>query len=279
MKVAGTGLIVWVCCLAGCYEAVPEVVPEHSERMDSRPRARQETRSGSPGSAGAASGEDEPGGSSPLDPIDDLSPRWVLEDEIDNARDLGGTPLPSGAVVARGAVFRGPPLRLNAAGCDAFHQLGIRTVIDLRIDSETKQVPQATCVQQSAEVVSAPLPVPYNVSPRDYIAILDSRASIASIFDRLGDAEAYPIYFHCTWGRDRTGVIAAVLLRALGASRATIMREYELSKLHVGAYPQSLEAALEAIEQRGGIDAYLASAGVSDAQLATLRRRLIAGAQ
>jgi protein-tyrosine phosphatase len=185
-------------------------------------------------------------------------------------------PLGDAGSVAKNAVFRGPPLsQLSASGCAEFARLGIRTVIDLRVASERTSVPEADCVLDKAAVVNAPLPVPYNVSPSDYIADLNEVDSIAAAFDALGDPAAYPIYLHCTWGRDRTGVLVAVILRALGASHADILKEYLLSSATVGAYPRSLEAVLVAIEEGGGIEAYLASAGVSGEQLATLRARAV----
>jgi protein-tyrosine phosphatase len=115
--------------------------------------------------------------------------------------------------------------------------------------------------------------VPYNVSPADYIADLDASESMATIFTALGDDAAYPIYFHCTWGRDRTGILAAVILLELGASREAILDEYLLSRLSVGAFPMSLEAALDEIERRGGSTAYLKALGVTQQQLATLHAR------
>lgn len=203
-------------------------------------------------------------------------PTWILGEEIKNARDLGGVPLGDERSVAKGAVFRGPPLaQLSSSGCAEFARLGIRTVIDLRVASERTAVPEADCVSDNAAVVTAPLPVPYSVSPTDYIADLNEVASIAAAFEMLGDPTAYPIYVHCTWGRDRTGVLVAVILRALGASHADILKEYMLSSASVGAYPTSLEAVLVAIEEGGGIEAYLASAGVSDENLATLRARAV----
>jgi protein tyrosine phosphatase (PTP) superfamily phosphohydrolase (DUF442 family) len=175
--------------------------------------------------------------------------------------------------VAYGALFRGPPLQLSPVGCEEFATLGIRTVIDLRVASEL--TPPPACVTDRARVVLAPLPVPYNVSPADYIAILDETSSIAKAFRAVGDASAYPLYAHCTWGRDRTGVFFALILLALDVSRDEILREYLLSREIVGAYPSSLEAALDEIERRGGIAAYLASAGVTRAEIAALRDRAL----
>jgi protein tyrosine phosphatase (PTP) superfamily phosphohydrolase (DUF442 family) len=196
----------------------------------------------------------------------------ILIGEIENARDLGGTPLEDGEVVAYGELFRGPPLTpLTEAGCAELERLGIRTIIDLRTDEERATKPDDPCAQQLADVVLAPLPVPYSVSPQDYVADLNTTESIVEAFRALGDEAAYPIYFHCTWGRDRTGVLAAVILLALGADRAAILDEYLLSQTTVGAYPLSLEAVLDEVDRRGGIDAFLASTDVPDEWVAALR--------
>jgi protein-tyrosine phosphatase len=210
-------------------------------------------------------------GSAMADPV------FVLTEELINARDLGGTPLQQAEAVAYGALYRGPPLAdLSSSGCDEFARLGIRSVIDLRIGDERAGIPEADCVSNSARVTVAALPVPYNVSAVDYIADLDATLSIAAAFRVLGDPEAYPVYFHCTYGRDRTGVLAAVILRALGASHEAILDEYLLSEPLVGASPGSLEAVLDELEARGGVEAYLSTSGVPSEQVDALRVRAIA---
>jgi protein-tyrosine phosphatase len=202
----------------------------------------------------------------------------VLANHVVNARDLGGTPLQNGATVACGVLYRGsPPAALSEAGCTAFAELGVRTVIDLRIPAERELRPDSACVADGASMLLAPLPVPYYVSPEDYIADLNATDSISAAFGALGNQAAYPVYFHCTWGRDRTGVLGAVILLALGAQREAILAEYLLSAGSVGAFPISLTAVLDEIERRGGVEAYLASAGVTEAQIAALRARAIAG--
>jgi protein-tyrosine phosphatase len=143
----------------------------------------------------------------------------ILSCAVRNARDLGGVPLAPAGNASCGQIFRGPPLAsLSAQGCADAARLGVRTIIDLRTESERVALPDAACL--GANVVLAPLPVPYNVSPEDYLADFDSTESMARVFHTLGDEAAYPIYFHCTYGRDRTGVVAAAVLLAVGARRA-----------------------------------------------------------
>ena len=220
------------------------------------------------------------GASSDAGGMDTCTPgQRLLSNEILNARDLGGTVLGDGRTVACGQIYRGAVIaNLSADGCAAFGGLGIRTVVDLRMPSERASVPEAACVSGQAGIVLAPMPIPYSVSPADYIADLDTTDSVRIAFAAFGDPGGYPTYFHCTYGRDRSGVLAAVLLLALGATRAAVMAEYELSMAGgAGAYPDSLRAVLDEIERRGGVEAYLASAGVSGNELAAVRVRLISG--
>jgi protein-tyrosine phosphatase len=224
---------------------------------------------GTEAGVGGGAGDSGEGGASGCAPG-----RFVLTNSVTNARDLGGTPLADGGVVACGAIFRGPPLAgFEQPACDDFARLGIRTVIDLRQESERISKPESNCVVAGASIVTAPLPIPYGLSPTDYIADLNTLDSMALIVKTLGTDAAYPVYVHCTWGRDRTGVVSAVVLLALGASRDAIMQEYLLSQPLVGAYPTSLKAVLDEIERQGGIEAYLGTVGVTPEQLATLRAR------
>jgi len=232
---------------------------------------------GGGGGAAGASGQGGRGGGQGGNAPACVSGQAVLRCDVTNARDLGGIRLATDQSVACGALFRGGPLAdLSDAGCSSVAALGIRTIIDLRIPDEISTRPDSDCLSATASTVLAPLPVPYSVSAEDYIADLNAIESIASVFRVLGDPASYPIYFHCTWGRDRTGIVAAVILLTLGASRTDIMNDYLLSQPSVGAYPSSLQAAMNEIDRRGGVEAYLAAAGVTSEQIATLRSRAIA---
>jgi hypothetical protein len=223
-------------------------------------------------SAGAAGGSGQAGGNTTCAP----STVVLAESGIQNARDLGGIPLEGGRSVKCGMLFRGPPLTLTADGCGNYENLGVRVVVDLRQGHERAGKPDATCTADDETVITAPLPIPYNVSPENYIADLNTLDSMALIFHALGTEAGYPMYFHCTWGRDRTAVVAAVILTALGASREVIMTDYNISAATVGAFPASLEATLDELERRGGVEAYYAELGVSADELAFLREHATA---
>lgn len=198
----------------------------------------------------------------------------VLVGEAVNARDLGGVPLGDGAT-ACGELFRGAPLgRLSANGCAELAALGVRTVIDLRVDAERETLPEAPCVAVSASIIAAPMPIPYGLAPADYLADLHAADALRAAFHAFGDPAAYPIYFHCTYGRDRTGVLAAVVLSLLGASREDIVAEYRLTeRAGLGSHPESLAAVLDELARVGGTEAYLLSIGVTADELGVLRTR------
>jgi protein-tyrosine phosphatase len=224
------------------------------------------------GESGVDAGPDT--GQEPIAPLDCVPHRPVLTPAVTNARDLGGTPLADDAAVACGAVYRGQPLRLTEEGCADAAKLGVRTVLDLRIESERLSTPDAACVD--AKLVFAPLPIPYGLAAADYLNVLHETSSIAVAFHTFGDPDAYPIYLHCTLGRDRTGIVSALLLLTLGASRETVMNEYLLSEPNVGASPDSLDAVLDEVEQRGGVESVLRDAGITDSELAVMRAASIA---
>jgi protein-tyrosine phosphatase len=219
----------------------------------------------------------QPAGRQPQAPEESgCSPgHFVLQDDVLNARDLGGVPVAGGAV-ACGELFRGPPLAaLTDQGCANVASLGIRRLIDLRVPAERDLKPESSCIGNSVELVLAPLPVPYGLSTADYIADLYTTDSIALAFRTLADDASYPLYFHCTWGRYRTGILAAIILLALGATRDDVIAEYSLSSSVVGAYPASLAGMLDEIESLGGIAAYLAMAGVPTSTVDALRARVV----
>lgn len=201
----------------------------------------------------------------------------ILVGSVLNGRDLGGTPV-EGGTVRCGAIYRASALaNLTPEGCTAFAELGIRTVIDLRVESEVLLLPESACVTAESTIIQAPMPIPNYVSPAEYIADLNAVESVQAAFAAFGDEQAYPIYFHCTYGRDRSGVLAAIVLLALGATREEVMAEYQLSAVAgLPITPESLAAVLDEIEARGGIGAYLESAGVTEGELDVLRARAVA---
>ena len=113
------------------------------------------------------------------------------------------------------------------------------------------------------------------MSANEYLIDLHTDDTVKTLFATLGDEANYPIAFHCTYGRDRTGVAAALVLFTLGVSREEIKADYQRTAENgISTTPASLDAVLNEIDRLGGVEAHLNSIGVGPSSLATLRARL-----
>ena len=164
-----------------------------------------------------------------------------------NFRDLGGYPATDGRRVGHGRLFRSGTLAyLTPAGRDGLAELGIRTICDLRTTRERHGEPSVALPSMvrtlswdyeldhgavmGAVLVAAPTPTGvreaisefYRTAPEDFAG------RFAEIFHQLLIGQA-PLILHCTAGKDRTGVAAALLLAALGVRRADVLADYALS--------------------------------------------------
>jgi hypothetical protein len=157
----------------------------------------------------------------------------------------------------------------------------VRTVIDLR--NRLSPLPpfdgDAWCVFLSVPVVLLPV-----VGGEDdgsgrpvYVRLFrDNEESYRQAFEMLADPGNLPLLYHCAGGRDRTGVMTALLLRLLGVDWQTVIEDFLLSGS--GSAPvsdQDIADLLDDVEAQGGIEAYLRSAGVSEAVQAAIRRNLL----
>lgn len=184
-------------------------------------------------------------------------------------------------------------------------QHGIKTVVDLREPSEQRQYPDYLPVHITH--VSVPLydaEIPRLTSLETvYKQLLQQRsANIAAACNAIITGAARGVLFHCTAGKDRTGLIAALLLRAAGCPESIIAADYEqsarslpqsfhrqaLAEIALYAAPESaaykaaaqlhtespasvLLRTLRRLEmQEGSVSAYLARAGVAAENLSEL---------
>lgn len=178
----------------------------------------------------------------------DVAPRAVSDlhgsrkhvfEQIPNFRDLGGLPA-AGGLVRRGVLFRSATLHLaSERDAQRLTDLGVRTVIDLRSDEERTRW-ASTGSFEPRTVVHAPLlRAPWasddlsargdaaTFLARRYLEMLRGSADvITSILHLLADAEHHGVVFHCAAGKDRTGILAAVLLGVLGVDADTIADDY-----------------------------------------------------
>lgn len=244
--------------------------------------------------------------------------RRVPFEGVTNFRDLGGYRTRDGGRLRWGRVFRADSLHgLTEADLALYERLGLRAVYDLRSESERNERPNPVSSLQHT-ITGRPqgsLPdylIANGIGDADgeqlletvYVGMLDhSAAQIGRLYEGLAGDGGLPAVFHCHAGKDRTGVVAALLLEALGVERADILDDYELTSryrlrvhqewtferlLKSGLAPEvaagvlstprwAMERALAHLDEHyGGIDAFLTGpAGMSADAVETLRRRLV----
>jgi protein tyrosine/serine phosphatase len=172
-----------------------------------------------------------------------------------NFRDLGGYVGRDGRPVRWRRLFRADGLdRLTEADLLRVEELGLRTVIDLRTGDE---VAKGRIAESTGDVAWHHLPMLDVLPPREdyhdwvgpsyvaeqYMSMAESAGtSIAAFLGLLCDADAYPVVYHCFAGKDRTGILTALVLGLLGVDDADIAADYALSQLAMGRLLEWLRA-------------------------------------
>jgi protein-tyrosine phosphatase len=173
--------------------------------------------------------------------------RRVTLETCHNFRDMGGYHTKTGRTVAWGRLYRADTLhRLTPADLQTIVDLGIRTVIDLRSYNELDQHGRIEAGEHEIayhhlsmldEVAGADRPAPsLSDDPpaslgEAYTRTLDvGTPAIAQAVRLLADGGGAPAVFHCMAGKDRTGILAAVVLGALDVPDDEIVADYVLTE-------------------------------------------------
>jgi protein-tyrosine phosphatase len=160
-----------------------------------------------------------------------------------NFRDLGGYPTADGRRTRWRRLFRADGLsRLTENDLSALAGLGVVTVIDLRTDLEADTQGRFPDGVEGVHYHHLPLTdtLPGEEETPDwdraafvserYLAMLsEGMATVASAVGLLADPERQPAVFHCSVGKDRTGVLSALVLGFLGVPDEIIVEDYALS--------------------------------------------------
>jgi protein-tyrosine phosphatase len=229
-----------------------------------------------------------------------------------NARDLGGYLTEDGRVTRWGAIIRSDSLfQLTPNGQKSLQAYGIRTVIDLRLSSEVEEAPNPFATPGDHDItylhqsfISGPEVFydPFTSVAEEYVSELGRNArSISQIMSLIAEARDGGVLFHCNVGRDRTGLIAAMLLALAGVPAEAIAEDYSLSseclRQRNEEFLRSLELDREERERRlekmkarpevmretlmrlarsyGSVEGYLGLIGCSQQDLVRLKIRLI----
>jgi protein-tyrosine phosphatase len=247
--------------------------------------------------------------------------RLVTFESVHNFRDLGGYPTTDGRRTRWGRLFRADGLqRLTAADLEVLRPLGLRTVIDLRTVRELEErgsfpldlhpadfhhLPVIDVTWARDEAHQGRNPVEFLAS--QYGAMLaEGEPRLADAFRVLATPDALPAVFHCAAGKDRTGLLAALVLSALGVPDELVAEDYGLSRaamertlawadrqaaevrarweqvpsIHLAAEPEAMRRVLAELHARhGSVRAYVRSIGVGDAVLERLDDALLEDAE
>lgn len=262
-------------------------------------------------------------------------PPFIHVDGIPNFRDIGGYPVTNSTSTRRNYVYRSAlPTRVTAAGLQTLTQeLQITTVYDLRSNTELRKDPMATSglLAQSDAVTVVHNPVfptrdssPEQLAKRfaNYMSEDSATGFVAAyaeifrdgvdayrtIFEHIRDRPNDPFLIHCTGGKDRTGVLVALIFLIAGVeNRDLIAEEYSLTEKGfdgdlkimlaekvikdmgidprnragvermLSAKKENMIATLEYIEKQfGGAEGYLKkNLGFNDEDIESIRQTLV----
>jgi protein-tyrosine phosphatase len=226
-----------------------------------------------------------------------------------NIRDLGGYKTKDGRTTRWGVLFRADGLHnLTEESQQVLVNKGIRTVIDLRRSKELKEKKNPFADSGKVDYHNVCLinpAAPDGAQIRNlgelYIQVLEnSKAELLRVFTLLADHSGHAALFHCAAGKDRTGIVAALLLDLAGVPHDTIAEDYaltaaciapmmeelrserpsalpeELYERFLGCDPVNMTDMLNHLANRyGNTEQYLISIGLSDAKVQALKDRFI----
>jgi protein-tyrosine phosphatase len=244
--------------------------------------------------------------------------RRITLDGAHNLRDLGGYPTRDGGRTRWRLVYRADGLQnLSEGDVARFEALGISAVFDLRSDAERVARPNRVesipwCVMTPVE--DAGVAVVDREGMLDAVAgerhlrtiysnlLTYSALMFGGLFRAMAEPGGVPMLFHCHAGKDRTGLVAALLLDALGVPRDVVLDDYELTASYrlrehqqdsyenliatgmapaaaagvLGAPRWAMAETLEQLDDElGGVDRYLTERGGLDADTLTRLRDLL----
>ncbi|HEX9033717.1 MAG TPA: tyrosine-protein phosphatase [Streptosporangiaceae bacterium] len=243
--------------------------------------------------------------------IDAMPGRRVQVPGTLNFRDAGGYPAAGGGAVGWRRLLRSDALhRLDGTAADVLGPLGLRTVLDLRTSYEADLAPSPLddlarlgALTMHVSLIGEDLGAMPAELGDIYDYVVDERgAVIGSAIRSLARPGALPGLVHCTAGKDRTGIVVAFALAAIGVPDHIVAADYALSSLYLdpqhtptighvqestglgdrltaallASPPELMLRVLERARRGGGsVEGYLARYGVTAAELGALRSALL----
>lgn len=175
---------------------------------------------------------------------------------VSNFRDLGGIPTKDGRVIKWGKFYRSGKLnKMKNKDLDYFTTLGIKTVVDFRDDVEVEKDKSKLPTTYKINKVRVPIgdrsgnmqtQLKKKIRKADQ-KTFDSEGFVGDVMRQFIDTFAFhyqpfldlafeeenaPLLFHCTAGKDRTGLGAAILLAMLGVEKDVILDDFLMSNFY-----------------------------------------------
>ncbi|MEY4068754.1 MAG: tyrosine-protein phosphatase, partial [Actinobacteria bacterium] len=236
---------------------------------------------------------------------------------VHNFRDLGGYPTADGRHTRWRTLFRADGLyRLTPEDARNVVGLGVRTVVDLRTDNEVRTrgtfpVDQHPVAFHHLPIIDATWGETAVLETDDAVEFLvwayrqmlgEAAHRFADAMNLLASESVLPAVFHCAAGKDRTGILSALVLGVLGVDGEVIAADYglteqsmqrlvvwarehqpELAELYenmparfAAADPAAMRVILADIKaSHGSIEGYVRAIGVTDSSIASLRSALL----
>ena len=218
-----------------------------------------------------------------------------------NLRDLGGYPVTGGGETAWERMLRGDnPEHLTEEDIQWLLERDITTVVDLRSEAEVGHKPDQLSGVQGFSYLNCPLLEPDRMPNLEndvgagYFRVLEGRRRMVKALRAVAAAPG-GVLFHCTAGKDRTGLMAALLLGLAGAERADLLADYQVSETYLAdairqirervpdlsafagaSRAEYLSGCLDLLEEKyGSIPGYLRAIGLTEEELAALRGKLL----
>ena len=245
--------------------------------------------------------------------------RHIAFDGVFNFRDLGGYRTQNGRTVRWRRLFRSSVLHhiTEADVARARDELGLATIIDLREPKAARRqtspyllVPpfryrNVWLIEDIERLAARLASFPVSMA-EDYLqtfSLLEFGNRIVAALEAIAEPSACPAVFHCAAGKDRTGMLAAVILGVLGVSDEDIARDYAETARHMpllvdrwweldreltikisqsmtlssyDARPETMEAVLAKLRHDyGSMRGYVLAQGAGDALLKRLEDTLL----
>jgi protein-tyrosine phosphatase len=243
--------------------------------------------------------------------------RTVALSGVFNFRDLGGYAAADGRTIRWRTLFRADGLdKLTPEDVDVLRPFGLRTVVDLRMAHEIEQrgrfpVDAYPVTFHNLSVLDATwdreLAIESGLPPAEFLheryteMLTDAGPRFAHALRLLAAPGAMPAVFHCAAGKDRTGLLAMLVLGAVGVGHDDIVEDYALTSVTMDAFlasiaedpafadriagvpqlffaadPRAMSSLLGDIEAaHGSVRQFVRTLGVEDTALASLERQLL----